>query len=134
MKKKNSFEFATAWCGHFELQKIPPKIVFFQLFVISSNFCPQIFDILLLETKTTLPSIKIYTRSFRTCFNHLQVPGKGCYIYILGWKKYWLSSWCIKSLFRDSLRGLSAVSCALLVAVSVRYGLWSFSPPGPIYD
>ena len=43
--------------------------------MIFSTFSPQIFDILLLETKTTLPSVKIYTRSFSTCFNHLQGPG-----------------------------------------------------------
>ena len=70
-----NFHLQIIWLYHyFKKQKIPPKIVFFQLFLISSNFCPQIFDILLLETKTTLPSVKIYTRSFSTCFNHLQGP------------------------------------------------------------
>ena len=77
--KRNSFEFATAVCGHFELQKNPPspKIVFFQLFVISSNFPQQIFDILLQETKTALQRINTYTRSSITWSNHLLVPETG---------------------------------------------------------
>ena len=71
---------------HFEVQKIPPKIVFFQFFLIPLNFCPQIFDMFLLGTKTTLPNIKIHTISFSTCFNHLQVSGTGCrgIIFIFG--------------------------------------------------
>ena len=55
----------------------PPKIVFLQLFLISSNFCPQIFNMLLLGTRTTLQNIKIHTRSLSTWFNYLQVPGTG---------------------------------------------------------
>ena len=54
------------------------EIMIFQLFVISSTFSPQIFDILLLETKTTPPSLKIHTRSFSTCFNYLQGQGTVC--------------------------------------------------------
>ena len=53
-------------------------MVFFHLFAICSNFYPQIFDVLLLGNKTTLPSIKTHTIRFSTCLNHLPIPGTGC--------------------------------------------------------
>ena len=84
---------------------------FFQIFVISSNFCPQIFDILLLETKTTKttpPSLKVHTGSFSTCFNYLQGPGTVCDTAILSDK---LGRW---QFLKKKAKNLLAQSAARL--------------------